>query len=81
MTLPSHHHHIFYGTTTVGEKGQIVIPADARKVLKLKKGEKLLVFSMGNGMLALTKLEHLAKFQEHLLEKLASIQKAVKSVK
>lgn len=79
--MSQHHDHVFYGTTTLGEKGQIVIPADARKVLKLKKGEKLLVFSMGHGMLALAKLEHLAKFQEHLMEKLASIQKAVKSVK
>jgi len=33
----------FYGTTTVGERGQIVIPAEARKVLNINPGDKLLV--------------------------------------
>ena len=28
----------FLGITTVGEKGQIVIPAEARKTMKLAKG-------------------------------------------
>ena len=31
------------GVTTVGEKGQIVIPADIREALKLSKGAKLMV--------------------------------------
>ncbi|MFA6098053.1 MAG: AbrB/MazE/SpoVT family DNA-binding domain-containing protein [Patescibacteria group bacterium] len=73
--------HAFYGTTTLGEKGQVVIPAGAREALKLGKGEKLLVFSMGHGMLALAKLEHLAKFEKHMTEKLEAIRQAVKSVK
>lgn len=38
------------GTTTIGEKGQIVIPADIRDKLKLKKGEKLLVFARDGGL-------------------------------
>ena len=36
----------FYGTTTLGEKGQVVIPAEARKVMGIKKGDKLLVFGI-----------------------------------
>lgn len=71
----------FYGTTTIGEKGQAVIPAEARAAMKLKPGEKLLVFSMGHGMLALMKLEHLAKFEQHMAKRLADIRKAVKSAK
>ena len=35
----------FIGATTVGERGQIVIPADARKALGINSGDKLLVFS------------------------------------
>ena len=34
--------HIF-GLVTVGEKGQIVIPARARKVFHLKPGDQLMV--------------------------------------
>ena len=67
----------FYGTTTLGEKGQVVIPADARESLKLKKGEKLLVFGMLN-MLAFCKVSNLEKFAEHLSEKLKSIQEIIK---
>lgn len=34
----------FYGSVTVSERGQIVIPADARKDFGIKTGDKLLVF-------------------------------------
>lgn len=35
--------HKFYGSVTVGERGQIVIPAEARAELGMHAGEKLLV--------------------------------------
>ena len=73
--------HKFYGTTTVGEKGQVVIPSEARGAMKLKKGEKLLVFSMGHGMLALTKLENLSKFEKHIAKRLETIRTAVRQAK
>ncbi|OGD35107.1 hypothetical protein A2V94_08935 [Candidatus Atribacteria bacterium RBG_16_35_8] len=34
----------FYGSITVSERGQIVIPADARRDFNIKTGDKLLVF-------------------------------------
>ena len=34
----------FYGSVTVGERGQMVIPAQARKDFAIKPGDKLLVF-------------------------------------
>jgi AbrB family looped-hinge helix DNA binding protein len=34
----------FYGAVTVGERGQIVIPAEARKTFGIEPGQKLLVF-------------------------------------
>lgn len=71
----------FYGTTTLGEKGQVVIPAEARVAMKLKKKEKLLVFSMGHGLLALAKIENLARFEQHMSKRLDSIRKAVRSTK
>lgn len=43
-----HHSKIkFYGTGTVGEKGQIVIPAKARKNLKIKPGDEFVFFGRG----------------------------------
>jgi AbrB family looped-hinge helix DNA binding protein len=33
----------FYGSVTVGERGQIVIPAEARAELGIESGDKMLV--------------------------------------
>lgn len=40
-TACSSHH--FYGTATVGERGQLVIPAEARTELGIQSGDKMLV--------------------------------------
>jgi len=37
-------HKKLYGTVTVGTKGQIVIPVEAREGLDIKSGDKLYVF-------------------------------------
>ena len=34
----------FYGSVTVSERGQIVIPVEARKDFNIRTGDKLLVF-------------------------------------
>jgi AbrB family looped-hinge helix DNA binding protein len=33
----------FFGTATVGTKGQIVIPADARSAMQIREGDKVVV--------------------------------------
>ena len=33
----------FFGSVTVGERGQVVIPAEVRKSFKIKTGDKLIV--------------------------------------
>ena len=35
--------HGFLGSATVGAKGQIVIPADAREAMEIKEGDKVVV--------------------------------------
>lgn len=35
---------LFMGSVTVGERGQVVIPAEARETLGIGAGDKLLVF-------------------------------------
>ena len=37
-----------YGTVKVGDRGQVVIPSDARKELDIKPGELLLVMTGRN---------------------------------
>lgn len=68
-------HHHFHGTTTIGEKGQVVIPADARKAMGLKAGDKLLVFSMGKNMVALSKFEQLEAMADKMSERLDGLRK------
>jgi AbrB family looped-hinge helix DNA binding protein len=42
------HNKKLYGTATVGTKGQIVIPADAREELGIKTGDRLYVVNAMN---------------------------------
>jgi len=45
----------FYGSVTVSERGQIVIPAEARKDFGIEVGEKLLVLGDLDKGIAITK--------------------------
>jgi len=71
----------FYGTATIGEKGQVVIPAEARESMDIKKGDKLLVFGMGCDMIALTKLSKVEQFASHLSGRLDAIREIIKKGK
>lgn len=70
----------FYGSTIIGEKGQVVIPKEAREDLKLKKGDKLLFFGMGD-MIALMKFSNLKKFMGYLEKHLKSLKEIIKKEK
>ena len=47
----------FFGTVTVGENGQIVIPAKARKIFDIVSGTQLVVLGDENSGLALLKVD------------------------
>jgi AbrB family looped-hinge helix DNA binding protein len=68
----------FYGTATIGEKGQLVVPLEAREAMSLKKGDKLLVFGMGCDMLAFSKLSKIEQFASHLATRLDAIREIIK---
>lgn len=70
----------FYGTATLGEKGQVVIPAEARASMDIRKGDKLLVFGMGCDMIALTKLSKVEQFASHLSGRLDTIREIIKKL-
>lgn len=67
------HDMTFYGSVTIGERGQVVIPAEAREAHHLKPGNKLLAFKapMGKGILLATAddfEQHLQRMSEHMNE-------------
>ena len=59
--------HSFYGSVTVGERGQIVIPAEARNEMDINPGDKLLVMKhpIHKG-LVVVKFEAMKEFLEEL---------------
>jgi len=66
---------MFYGTVTVGERGQIVIPAEARAVYDISPGEKLLVFgNPPHSALMIVKMSGLANFIDLIKEALETAQ-------
>ncbi|MBQ8995473.1 MAG: helix-turn-helix domain-containing protein [Oscillospiraceae bacterium] len=56
LSIPTKGKHIF-GVVTVGEKGQIVIPARARKVFDIKTGERLVILGDESQGLAIMKAD------------------------
>lgn len=71
----------FFGMTTLGEKGQAVIPAEARKKMNLEKGEKLLVMGIDDDTLILSKMAGIEEFASDLKKKLASLDMIIKKGK
>lgn len=71
---------IFLGTATVGERGQVAIPAEARRALEIEPGNKLLFFSgPHHSGLLMVKAEDLGRLVKHLTEKAQSIEQLIDS--
>lgn len=55
------------GSVTVGERGQVVIPSEARESMSINAGDKLLVFKAPvDGVLIIAKPETFEKLLAHL---------------
>ena len=64
-----------YGTATVGTKGQVVIPAEAREELGIASGDRLYVIgSSTGGFIGLLKEESLEKLMQHMTEQMESFR-------
>ena len=70
----------FYGATTIGERGQVVIPADARKDLNLTPSTKVMVFGgpIGEGLL-IVKAESVAEMLVRANKMLSGVEEVLKS--
>ena len=58
-----------FGVVKVGDKGQIVIPRDARKIYDIKPGDALLLLGDQKGM-ALMKTEIFQSAVDQMMERL-----------
>jgi len=65
--------HIF-GSVKVGERGQIVIPKDARDVFGIKPGDILLVLGDESRGIAIVKADDMKRFALKILEKVESTE-------
>lgn len=59
---------MFFGTVTVGERGQVVIPAEARKAFGIETGDKLLVFAHHEHGVSFVKIDAVQRFVDVLRE-------------
>ena len=70
----------FYGTTTLGERGQIVIPVQARKELGLGIGDKVMVFGRPQKTgLMLIKAEDVTRMVSESLAELSGMAEMLRS--
>ena len=61
----------FFGTVKVGERGQIVIPKEARDIFDIKPGDNLVVFGMDkNEKLVILKEKVMRDYALKILEDL-----------
>jgi AbrB family looped-hinge helix DNA binding protein len=71
-----------YGTATVGTKGQVVIPADAREELDIQTGERLYVVgSPERKWVGFIKEEQLRELVEHITDNVENYKQLLNSDK
>ena len=68
----------FYGSATVGERGQIVIPAEARKKFDIHPGDKVLVIGhpAGSGVV-ICKIDAMREVFSSMLSDLEKIESRI----
>ncbi len=67
-----------FGTATIGEKGQVVIPTEIRKKLKIKTGGKFIVFLDPPGTVVFIPVGQFGKMISEFDKKLAKFKKLTK---
>ena len=72
-------HMQYYGSATVGERGQMVIPAEARKALDINPGEKMVVFGGPGGRLVAVKADAVSRFVTKSMTELAELERRLRA--
>ena len=63
-----------FGTVKVGERGQMIIPKEARKIFDIKAGDTLIVLGDEKWGLAVTKADVLEKHAMNVFQKISEEQ-------
>ena len=69
MEIPKGHY--VFGTVKVGERGQIIIPKEARETFDIKAGDTLIVLGDEKWGIAVTKSDVLQKYAADVFAKIA----------
>ncbi len=70
----------FYGAVVVGERGQIVIPAEARRGMDITPGEKLIILGgPQENMLMIAKAESVSQLLSKAMEHLSQFESLLKA--
>ena len=64
-----------WGVTTVGERGQVVIPVKVREEMKLEKGDQLVVISKGKKFIGLVKESEITGMLRSWLDEIDGFKK------
>ena len=67
-----------HGMTTVGERGQIVIPHEIRQALKMKAGDEMVVFLHGSKIVVVP-ADSLEKFYKTVLGHIEHLKNSKRS--
>jgi len=70
----------FYGAATVGERGQIVIPVEARKRYNIETGDKILIMGAPHERgLMLVKIDAMREFMTTIIADLQHMEQEIAS--
>jgi AbrB family looped-hinge helix DNA binding protein len=70
----------FFGSVTVGERGQVVVPAEARKRFGIEPGDRLLVMAApGSKSVMLCRMDDLREFMNTFQEGLSRVERETAS--
>ena len=72
MEIPKGHY--LFGTVKVGERGQIVIPKEAREVFHIQAGDTLIVLGDEKWGIAVTKADVLERHAKQVFQAIAEGQ-------
>lgn len=71
MKIPKGHY--IFGTVKVGERGQIIIPKEARDIFQIKAGDTLIVLGDEKWGIAVTKSDVLERHANEVFQKIAEV--------
>ncbi len=67
-----------YGPVTVGERGQLVIPAELRKALRIRSGDQLMVFAkIDKRIISLMPSRDFSRFLEQAAKLISKLESKV----